>query len=171
MASSSAGGGLGSSLLSDEVARGAARSCIAAREPSAALFSFALPTAAVQQPGVMTAPEDYDTILDGIMENVKWGPFRATSGIEIPYYLNVSTNMLDQKVAGKIARLAVDLVETYLRPPSLTAAAAGGPGGGGGGASFQKTVIVGPEMAGGALVAQMAALAGDGVLLPWCDFA
>lgn len=141
---------------SGHVSVAAAKRCIARRSTSSARFTFALPERAVTQ--VMTDPSDYATILDGIVSNVKWGPFKGTSGQTVEYYLNASSNMLDQTIAGKIGKQAIDMIEVYFKPSYSD-----GDGDGG------KVVLIGPEMAGGALVSQIAALAGD--RLEWCDFA
>ena len=60
---------------SGHVSVAAAKRCIARRSTSSARFTFALPERAVTQ--VMTDPSDYATILDGIVSNVKWGPFKG----------------------------------------------------------------------------------------------
>ena len=75
------------------------------------------------------------------------GPFTATSGMILPYYLNATTNLMDRLAAPKITGLLLDvLVEIVLGPGGFTPA--------------DPLLIVGMEMAGGAMVAQAAALAG-----------
>ena len=64
------------------VAAHSARLCVGRREASAACSTYALPRSAVCQPRTMRrlALEDYDTLLDTMAANVKWGPYTATSG-------------------------------------------------------------------------------------------
>ncbi|CUG86459.1 Hypothetical protein, putative [Bodo saltans] len=100
----------------------------------------------------------YHDVLRGIVSNVKTQPggFVATSGVVLPYYLNLSTNFMDPRVAPKLVSL---VVETVLRVviPGLALA----PG--------ERVAIVGMEVAGGMLVSQLAASANP-KLLEVCDF-
>lgn len=87
------------------------------------------------------------SVLKGIVANVKTQPggFRATSGLVLRYYLNLSTNYMDSAVASLIVRLySAALLQSILPtlPPSENGA---------------KPIIVGMEAAGGMLVAQLAA--------------
>ncbi|KAL9651728.1 hypothetical protein ABK040_009342 [Willaertia magna] len=91
----------------------------------------------------------YSDVLNGIVNNVKMGPFKATSGIELPYYLNASTNFMDKRIAPKI----VDLIGNYLlhlkeSSPSLKDLPL---------TDDQPLLCVGMELAGGMLVSQFAA--------------
>eukprot|EP00906_Rhabdomonas_costata_P013304 RCo019124 len=94
--------------------------------------------------------ELYDEVLHGIASNVKMGPFTATSGVILPYYLNASTNFLDKAVAHKIARLFAHFLDHWL------------PKGG------KEYVICGMEMAGGILASQLAVLQSS--VDTFCDF-
>ena len=65
----------------------------------------------------------------------------------LPYYLNATTNLMDRLAAPKIMGILLDMiVEIILGPGGFTAT--------------KPLLIVGMEMAGGAMVAQAAALAG-----------
>jgi len=85
---------------------------------------------------------DYEDVLEACAQNVKMGPWEATSGAVLPYYLNASTNMLDKGVAHKIIRMCLDVLEARLPP-----------GGG------ERLLVCGMEAAGGMMVCQMAAMA------------
>eukprot|EP00446_Apocalathium_sp_SHHI-4_P040418 CAMPEP_0177339016 /NCGR_PEP_ID=MMETSP0368-20130122/25175_1 /TAXON_ID=447022 ORGANISM="Scrippsiella hangoei-like, Strain SHHI-4" /NCGR_SAMPLE_ID=MMETSP0368 /ASSEMBLY_ACC=CAM_ASM_000363 /LENGTH=241 /DNA_ID=CAMNT_0018800069 /DNA_START=58 /DNA_END=783 /DNA_ORIENTATION=+ len=103
----------------------------------------------------LTNKADYDNVLKACANNVKMGPFTATSGLVLEYYLNVATNMLDKQVAAPITRMTLDLIRHAFKPP---------PG--------EKALVVGMEMAGGVMVGQCAALCGltHPDMLEWCDF-
>lgn len=75
------------------------------------------------------------------------GPFKATSGVLLPYYLNATTNFMDRLAAPKIMGILLDLIVNIVLTP-------------GGFTPTKPLLIVGMEMAGGAMVAQAAALAG-----------
>ena len=85
----------------------------------------------------------YENVLSGIVSNVKTqeGGFVATSGLVLPYYLNLSTNFMDFNVAPLIVRLMADVLVRL----HAEFAAAG-----------ERLVIVGMEVAGGMLVSQLA---------------
>jgi orotate phosphoribosyltransferase len=86
--------------------------------------------------------ELYQQVLQGIASNVKMGPFTATSGVSLPYYLNSSTNFLDKNVAPKIVELMSQSLEQYI-VPSLSN-------------NSEPLLCVGMEVAGGMLVCQLA---------------
>lgn len=85
----------------------------------------------------------YDDVLACIASNVKMGPFMATSGVELPYYLNASTNFLDKHAAPKIVQIMAQYIDQYMRPLFETT----------GDLPF---LCVGMEVAGGMLVCQLA---------------
>ncbi|KAL0487071.1 orotate phosphoribosyltransferase [Acrasis kona] len=63
------------------------------------------------------APKElYDEVARGIASNVKMGPFTATSGVILPYYLNASTNFLDKDVSPKIVELMGHYVDKIIKP-------------------------------------------------------
>ncbi|KAG2387220.1 hypothetical protein C9374_001552 [Naegleria lovaniensis] len=99
----------------------------------------------------------YDEVLEGVVRNVKMGPFKATSGIDLPYYLNASTNFMDKKVAPKIVEILghylIHLQQTLpcFKPENLPDSQKD--------LSKQPLVLVGMELAGGMLVSQFAAVA------------
>ncbi|EFC42080.1 predicted protein [Naegleria gruberi] len=107
--------------------------------------------------GVEACGELYDEVLNGVVRNVKMGPFKATSGIELPYYLNASTNFMDKRVAPKIVEImghylvhiqqTLPSLQAENLPPSQQ------------NLSEQPLVLVGMELAGGMLVSQFAAYA------------
>ena len=86
----------------------------------------------------------YSEVRAGIVRNVKTQPggFKATSGVVLPYYLNLSTNFMDPQVAPKIVALA-SLMLLKLHP---TIAAS----------PDERVAVVGMEVAGGMLVSQLA---------------
>jgi orotate phosphoribosyltransferase len=43
------------------------------------------------------------------------GPFTATSGVVLPYYLNLATNFLDKEVAPAIVQLVEEEIDHYLK--------------------------------------------------------
>eukprot|EP01004_Peranema_trichophorum_P006950 NODE_5747_length_973_cov_68.011765_g5166_i0.p1 GENE.NODE_5747_length_973_cov_68.011765_g5166_i0~~NODE_5747_length_973_cov_68.011765_g5166_i0.p1 ORF type:complete len:253 (+),score=29.39 NODE_5747_length_973_cov_68.011765_g5166_i0:56-760(+) len=94
----------------------------------------------------------YNEVLRGIASNVKMGPFTATSGVVLPYYLNASTNFLDKHLSPKIAMIFSTFLIHWLPRPSDGSAIA----------------LCGPEMAGGILAAQMACLGSP--LNEFCDY-
>ena len=85
-------------------------------------------------------PYVYDRVLHGLARNVKRGPFTATSGIVVPYYLNASTNFLDTNIASDIITLFAKVLAGWL--PKLQ--------------GDTKYLVCGMEMAGGILAAQLA---------------
>lgn len=89
--------------------------------------------------------EIYDKVMAGIVSNVKTQPggFLATSGVVLPYYLNLSTNFMDPEVAPL-------LVDLFSRVLCKIYDELGLPAG-------EKVAIVGPEVAGGMLVSQLSA--------------
>jgi orotate phosphoribosyltransferase len=97
-------------------------------------------------------PELYDSVLRGIAGNVKMGPFTATSGVVLPYYLNATTNFLDKDLAPKIVDLFTKFLVYWLPPLETT----------------EPWVVCGMEMAGGVLVSQLASANSE--LSRTCDF-
>eukprot|EP00762_Andalucia_godoyi_P005864 ANDGO_07008.mRNA.1 Orotate phosphoribosyltransferase len=92
----------------------------------------------------------YDAVLNHIASNVKLGPFLATSGVVLPYYLNLQTNFLDKKVASRIVKmLETEILEKF--------------------SSLGHVCLFGMEVAGGVLVSQLAASVSS-PLHSWCDF-
>lgn len=87
--------------------------------------------------------ELYDEVLKCIVSNVKMGPFKATSGVELAYYLNASTNFLDKNAAPKIVEIMAVYIEHYIRPLVTKI-------------EEQPFLCVGMEVAGGMLVCQLA---------------
>eukprot|EP00993_Chasmostoma_nieuportense_P003376 NODE_4098_length_840_cov_103.096774_g3940_i0.p1 GENE.NODE_4098_length_840_cov_103.096774_g3940_i0~~NODE_4098_length_840_cov_103.096774_g3940_i0.p1 ORF type:complete len:244 (-),score=49.69 NODE_4098_length_840_cov_103.096774_g3940_i0:46-777(-) len=83
--------------------------------------------------------ELYEEVLKGIAKNVKMGPFTATSGIVLPYYLNASTNFLDKTISPKILQLFAKFLIHWLPRPK-----------------GETYLLCGMEMAGGILAAQLA---------------
>lgn len=106
---------------------------------------------------VITVKEDYEEVLQACARNVKMGPWTATSGVVLEYYLNASTNFLDKDVATGCTRLTLDLIKHRFR---------GLVGEG------EKLLVIGPDMAGGVMVGQCAALCKitHPDMLDWCDF-
>ena len=93
----------------------------------------------------------YSACLKGIARNVKTQPggFKATSGVVLPYYLNLSTNFMDPEVASALMWL---VSESLLRLHSRIASDAN-----------EKIALVGMEVAGGMMVSQLAVCASDEV--------
>ena len=81
-----------------------------------------------------------------IAENRKIGPFVATSGLVLPYYLNVSTNFLDREIAGKINEVMFRMLKMTVVPALIKTFPD---------AIKRGTILVGPEMAGGVMVSQL----------------
>eukprot|EP00667_Euglena_gracilis_P020410 EG_transcript_22106 len=79
------------------------------------------------------------------------GPFTATSGVILPYYLNVATNFFDPEIAPKVV-LVFSLILGHWLPPTE-----------------EKFLVCGMEMAGGILAGQLAA-ANIAKLNERCDF-
>mmetsp|Transcript_15558 Transcript_15558/g.33798 ORF Transcript_15558/g.33798 Transcript_15558/m.33798 type:complete len:240 (-) Transcript_15558:53-772(-) len=119
----------------------------------AARASKAIPEEELRQ--ALSNKEDYDYVLQACANNVKMGPWHATSGLVLEYYLNAATNMLDKHVATPIARMVLDVVCHKFKPE--------GDG---------KLLLVGMEMAGGVMVGQATAVAPitHPHMLEWCDF-
>ena len=97
--------------------------------------------------------EIYDEVLQGLARNVKLGPFTATSGVIVPYYLNASTNFLDTNIAPKIVALFAKFMIAWL--PMLC--------------GNEKYIVCGMEAAGG-IVASQLATAGNSDLNQLADF-
>lgn len=76
-------------------------------------------------------------------KQVKWGPFTATSGVVLRYYLNLTTNFLDRNVAADIS----DLLEAHVAGVIRKLQADG----------TECEACLGMEVAGGILVSQLAA--------------
>jgi len=104
---------------------------------------------------MLSCPEDYDKVLNACAQNAKMGPFTATSGLVLDYYLNVSTNMMDPVAAPSITRMVLDVMQARFRP-----------------ADGSKVFLVGMEMAGGIMVGQCAAMAPltHPAITEWCEF-
>lgn len=87
----------------------------------------------------------YKDVLNGFVKNVKTKPggFLATSGVVLPYYLNLSTNFMDLSVSPKL----VKLIAAVLKMMHAELGCKEG----------EKVAIVGMEVAGGMVVAQLAA--------------
>lgn len=87
----------------------------------------------------------YQTVLKGIANNVKRneGGFKATSGVTLPYYLNLSTNFMDTNVSRPLVQLVTEgLLEMHATMfPNGTE---------------ERIPIVGMEVGGGMLVSQIA---------------
>lgn len=89
----------------------------------------------------------YQNVLKGIAGNVKTteGGFKATSGVTLPYYLNLSTNFMDNAVSRPLVKLVTEaLLEMH---------AAMFPDSNG---TEERIPIVGMEVGGGMLVSQLA---------------
>lgn len=97
--------------------------------------------------------EVYQKVLERIVANVKVGPFLASSGIILPYYLSASTNFLDKHTAPYTVQIYKDYLLNVVRPMF----------------KLEKILIIGMEMAGGILVSQFASL-NDQKLNEWADF-
>ena len=104
---------------------------------------------------LMSHPEEYERVLMACAANAKIGPFTATSGLILDYYLNAATNMMDAIAAPMITRMILDLLSTKFRPNPQ-----------------QRLLVVGMEMAGGVMVGQCAATASitHPKMCEWCDF-
>jgi orotate phosphoribosyltransferase len=95
--------------------------------------------------------EDHKRALEFLVNNAKIGPFKQTAkdskgnDIYLPYYLNAGTNMMDFRVAKSCARLMIRLLRGIAGVIDMK----DGEG---------PLLCVGPEMAGGILVGQMACL-------------
>lgn len=89
--------------------------------------------------------ELYERVLAGIVTNVKTkkGGFLATSGVVLPYYLNLSTNFMDPDVAPLLVELFSAVIVKIYDELGLP--------------KGEKVAIVGPEVAGGMLVSQLSA--------------
>jgi orotate phosphoribosyltransferase len=96
----------------------------------------------------------YDQILQGIVQNVKMGPFTATSGVILQYYLNAATNFLDKKYSPKIVDLFSRFLVHWLPSPKSV---------------NELYLVCGMEMAGGVIVSQLASQA-ESHLADICDF-
>jgi orotate phosphoribosyltransferase len=87
----------------------------------------------------------YKEVQAGVVRNVKTKPggFKATSGVTLAYYLNLSTNFMDPQIAPKIvalmSRMLIHLHESIASSPE------------------EKLAVVGMEVAGGMLVSQLVA--------------
>merc|ERR1712166_967704 len=104
---------------------------------------------------MLSDQSDYDKVLMACAKNAKMGPFTATSGLVLDYYLNVSTNMMDPVAAPSITRMILDVMQARFRP-----------------ADGSKVFLVGMEMAGGIMVGQCAAMAPltHPSIIEWCEF-
>jgi len=104
---------------------------------------------------MLSDQSDYDKVLMACAKNAKMGPFTATSGLILDYYLNVSTNMMDPGAATSIARMSLDVLQARFKPDDGS-----------------KLYVVGMEMAGGVMVGQCAAVAPltHPTISDWCEF-
>jgi len=104
---------------------------------------------------ILSDKDDYDKVLMACARNAKMGPFTATSGLILDYYLNVSTNMMDPAAAPSITRMCLDVLQARYKPDDDS-----------------KLFVVGMEMAGGVMVGQCAAVAPftHPSISDWCEF-
>lgn len=104
----------------------------------------------------LTRKEDFEEVLAACARNVKMGPFVATSGLVLEYYLNAATNLLDKTVATACTRMVLDVIRARFRPSAPDA----------------TLLVAGIEVAGGIMVGQCATLAAvtHPDMLSWCDF-
>jgi len=104
----------------------------------------------------LTVKEDYDQVLNACANNVKMGPWKATSGLILKYYLNAATNLMDRSVATQCTRMVLDLIKHKFKPSDPN----------------EPLLVVGLEMAGGVMVGQCTALCQltHPGMLEWCDF-
>ena len=142
--------------LTDEVI-GRARASIGVLS-SAQWYSFAQCIAQVPREvlkEVLSRPDDYERVLTACADNAKLGPFTATSGLILDYYLNAATNMMDAAAAPMITRMLLDVLSSKFPPTA-----------------GQKLLVVGMEMAGGVMVGQCAATAAitHPSMCEWCEF-
>jgi orotate phosphoribosyltransferase len=103
------------------------------------------------------AAEMLRDVVAGIAKNVKVKSdgYIATSGVMLPYYLNLATNFMDPALAPKIVKLiAASLL--YLRQELAPV-------------EGERIAVIGMEVAGGMIVAQLAASA-DAELRKTFDF-
>jgi orotate phosphoribosyltransferase len=96
---------------------------------------------------LVTDNAQHAQVLQGLASNVKNGPFTATSGAVLPYYLNASTNFLDKNIAPKIVTLFAKFMAAWL--PKLPRDA--------------KYIVCGMEMAGGIIASQLASANNEGL--------
>ena len=94
--------------------------------------------------GMLRNEKDYDDVLDALVRNTKVGPFLSTSGVELPCYLNASTNFIDKHIAPTITRMLLDVLSSRFQ---------------GAHTEDKPLLVVGMETAGGIMVAQLAATA------------
>eukprot|EP00933_Yihiella_yeosuensis_P054497 TRINITY_DN5296_c0_g1_i1.p1 TRINITY_DN5296_c0_g1~~TRINITY_DN5296_c0_g1_i1.p1 ORF type:complete len:244 (-),score=49.31 TRINITY_DN5296_c0_g1_i1:185-916(-) len=115
--------------------------------------SYAVPKEELE--AVLTEKKDYEEVLAACARNVKMGPWTATSGLILEYYLNAATNLLDKAIAAQCTRMTLDLIRARFKP-----------------ADGSTILVVGMEMAGGIMAGQCAALAPitHPDMLSWCDF-
>ena len=106
---------------------------------------------------LLVREDDYEQLLDACARNVKMGPFKATSGLDLTYLLNAATNLLDHQAAPMATRMTLDVLRCRFMP----------------GAVGEKILVVGGEVGGGIMVGQCAALAALGYpdICQRCDFA
>lgn len=91
----------------------------------------------------------YTAVQEGIVRNVKTRPggFLATSGVVLPYYLNLSTNFMDPRNAPRIVRLVSWML--FKLHPTIAST------------PEERIAVCGMEVAGGMLVSQLAACGND----------
>ena len=85
--------------------------------------------------------ELYRTVIEKVTKNRKRGPFIATSGLKLDYYLNASTNFLDKRVSSDILKIMSYTLEKIVIPSVRE--------------DGVPLCIVGSEMAGGVMVSQL----------------
>jgi orotate phosphoribosyltransferase len=105
---------------------------------------------------VLTNKDDYEFVRRAIAANVKIGPFIATSGLELPYYLNAATSLLDKHAATPTTRMVLDLIQSRFCAPR----------------AGRKLLVVGIEMAGGVMAGQCTAIVSmtHPQMMEQCDF-
>ena len=58
----------------------------------------------------------YLQLLDACARNIKTGPFKATSGLELAYLLNAATNLLDSQAAPVATRMTLGKISPQSWP-------------------------------------------------------
>eukprot|EP01126_Amoeba_proteus_P023022 TRINITY_DN23178_c0_g1_i1.p1 TRINITY_DN23178_c0_g1~~TRINITY_DN23178_c0_g1_i1.p1 ORF type:complete len:284 (+),score=63.24 TRINITY_DN23178_c0_g1_i1:79-930(+) len=99
--------------------------------------------------------QDYEDVLVGIVRNTKFGNWMTSSGISIPYYLELPTNLMEKTLNRKIVSIMKDLLNKIVKPLFVE--------------KDLPVLLVGPEVSGGILVSQLAT-SGDEELESWVEF-
>lgn len=97
----------------------------------------------------------YNKVLKGISGNVKMGPFKATSGVVLPYYINLATNFLDKHIAPYTVEIMLNYLDFVKKDLAL--------------GKEEKVLMVGMETLGGIMAAQLAGVMGS-KLFDWMDY-